>query len=326
VAAPGLSPTGDGITDPGSQPLAAPLQALLAARGVRGALHVHALDGDREVALHPDAPVVLASTFKVAVAVELFRQAAVESLDLTTRIVAPAAGRAFGPGGVSAMADDVELSLRDAAYSMMALGDNAATDALIAHIGLDRIQATLTALGLHRTVLVGNCAYLWDTIAADLGFTSAEELHAALRGAVTERAWRRLTQRLRKARALRPPETSRSTPCDMTRLLRAVWRERALPPEACARVRAAMGHERSVAARRLGPAVHASVKGGTLAGIVFNEVGVVDLGDGEAYAFAFFTRVSRRTRAAGASAAADAMARALQLALEHLSTDPSGSR
>jgi beta-lactamase class A len=314
-----LSQCRDGVTGPAS-PLGDQIHDILSARGMGGALHVQALDDDREAGVRPDTQVVLASTFKLAVAVELYRQAAAESLDLTTRVVAPAAGRAPGLAAISAMSDDVELSLRDAAYSMMALGDNAATDAVIAEVGLDRVQATLIALGLTRTVVMGDCAYLWATLAEDLGFASSERMFAAMRSPAPPAQQRRLTRRLGHARALRATETSRSTPRDMTRLLRAVWRGRELPAEACERVRDAMRYERSAAAIRLGSGVRASVKAGTLAGVVFNEVGVIEFEDREAYAFAFFARCSPRRRGSSA-AAADATARAIELAVECLRAD-----
>ncbi|MDP9209614.1 MAG: class A beta-lactamase-related serine hydrolase [Actinomycetota bacterium] len=47
---------------------------------------------------------------------------------------------------------------------MMAVSDNAATDVIIARVGLERINATLRELGLERTVLAGDCADIGQAI------------------------------------------------------------------------------------------------------------------------------------------------------------------
>lgn len=60
----------------------ASLRRVLEAVGVTGFVHARAVDDDREVALDADAPVVMASVFKITVCLELFRQAAAGEVDL----------------------------------------------------------------------------------------------------------------------------------------------------------------------------------------------------------------------------------------------------
>ena len=52
---------------------------------------------------------------------------------------------------------------------MMAVSDNAATDVIIARVGLERINATLRELGLERTVLAGDCADIGQAIMDAVG-------------------------------------------------------------------------------------------------------------------------------------------------------------
>src|SRR5205807_3358787 len=130
-----------------SQPEHRLREAFDAAR-VRGFLYAQDLDTGREVAYRADEPVVLASVFKVAVLVELYRRAAAGDLDVTERVRVPQATRTVGPTGLSVMRDDVELSLRDLAQLMISISDNTATDVLMTRVGPERIQAAVEAIGL----------------------------------------------------------------------------------------------------------------------------------------------------------------------------------
>jgi beta-lactamase class A len=261
--------------------------AALAAAGIDACAHVRAIDDERELTIGRDGLVVLASVFKIAVALELFNQAAHGRLDLAERIVLTATARTPGPTGISAMQDDVELSLRDLAFQMLVVSDNAATDAIMARIGLDRVHATLRSLGLTATTIVGDCRDLLTMMAEDAGAASWEELMAAAgdgEGAV------KLQARLAKSRVLQAQASSRTTPREQTKLLRAIWRDAAGPPEACAEVRALMRRQPSRFGRSFPPDVKVSAKSGSVGGIVTNEVGVVEFPDRRAFALAFFTR------------------------------------
>ena len=152
------------------------LQRMLDAVGVTGFVHACAIDDDREVALGADEPVVMASVFKIAVCLELFRQAGAGEVDLAERHLVPAASRSPGPVGLPVMEHDAELSLMDLGYLMMAVSDNAATDVIMARLGLERINATLRNLGLERTVVAGDCADIGQAIMEAVGATSPEDL------------------------------------------------------------------------------------------------------------------------------------------------------
>lgn len=106
-----------------------------------------------ELAWRPDEPVVTASVFKVAVLVELHRQAAAGRVDLSTRVRVTDADRVFGPTGLSVFADDAELSLRDLATLMVSVSDNTATDLVLRAVGSSgRSARTARASRWHHPV------------------------------------------------------------------------------------------------------------------------------------------------------------------------------
>ncbi|MEV4305123.1 serine hydrolase [Nonomuraea sp. NPDC049624] len=274
---------------------------VFAAAGVRGFVHARDLDGEAEIGLDPDAPVVLASVFKLPILLEYARQAAAGEVDRTERLTVTAADKDGGVG-TSGCADDVSLTLRDLAHFMMSMSDNAATDVLLRRVGLDRVNATLAELGLGRTRLIGGCATLFESVVEELGTIDVA-------GIPEERI---------RALAVRDPErTTAGTPREITTLLGLVWRDQAGPAEACAEVRDIMS--RQIWPHRLSSGfpdeVRVSAKTGTLWG-VRNEAGVVEYPDGGRYAVAVFLHgdnLAFRIPAADA-----AIGEAARLAVEHL--------
>lgn len=241
--------------------------------GVRGFVHARDLDGDAEAGLDPDAPVVLASVFKLPILLEYARQAAAGEVERTERLTVTAADKDGGIG-TSGCADDVSLTLRDLAHFMMSMSDNAATDVLLRRVGLDHVNATLQDLGLSRTRLIGGCATLFQSVMDEIGTLETE-------GVPEERI---------RALAVRDPErTTAGTAREITTLLGLVWRDEAGPAEACAEVRDIMS--RQIWPHRLSSGfpdeVKVSAKTGTLWG-VRNEAGVVEYPDGGRYAVAVF--------------------------------------
>jgi beta-lactamase class A len=264
------------------------IESELESAGVVGFLHARDLATGAEFGHRADEPVVLASVFKIAVALELARQFDAGQLDPTERVVVGAAGRTLGPTGVSALQDEVVISLRDLAQLMITVSDNTATDLLIARVGMASIQRTLRRLGLERTVLELDCRTLLSRLAADLGL-SAEEMERLSQ--LGESPLADLpAERWSGCRDLRAESTNHSTPRETTHLLQLVWRDEAASPDACAFVRRIMGQQVWPHRLRAGfPAeVRVSGKTGSLP-FIRNEVGVVEYPDGGRYAVAVFT-------------------------------------
>jgi beta-lactamase class A len=119
--------------------------------GCRGWLCVRDVNGPGVTQLDAQDIVPAASVYKIAVALELFRQADEGRLDLRERLRLSATGATPGPTGFSGFGEDVEASLGDLAWMMMTISDNTASDALTERLGLRTVQATLRSLGLHQT-------------------------------------------------------------------------------------------------------------------------------------------------------------------------------
>lgn len=297
------------------------IAAAFEAAGCRASLHVVDLASGSELGIEPDAPVVLASVFKVQVALEFFAQADAGALDPAERLVVEPAAATAGPTGISSFRDPVELSLRDLCELMLTISDNTATDLLVRVVGLKAINARGLQCGLHATVIESDLKTLFDGLAADLGFPDYRRLDAARSGGLGEAAMARSHDpaRIDASAAFDPTRTNRSTPRDMTRLLSSIWRDEAASSAACANLRAVMGRQVSTRlGRALPDGASLAAKTGSLTGRVRNEVGVITHRDGRAFALAVFTRAHRpfervaaieQAMAAGGAAAIEALRR-----------------
>jgi beta-lactamase class A len=292
-------------------------QQLFTRAACHGQLCVQPLDGNDEVALHADQPVVSASVFKVVVALEAETQFLEGRLNARERVVAPAAQRTVGPSGLSLFQDDVELSMRDLVVQMLTVSDNAATDLLLHRVTIDAVNARAAQLGLLNTVVATDMRAMISSLAHDAGFSDWSALMAALAHAQPEVARDRVMHRLLGAKALNPTFATRTTPREMATLLRLIWTGRAAPWAACERVRELMGQQlvrNRIAAAFPAPA-RVAAKSGSLAGVVRNEIGVVELSGGERYVAAVFTQALRPWQAEAAVNAAigAAVASAIEL-------------
>lgn len=264
------------------------LAAIARDAGVTARVHARAIDRDSETGVHPDEPVVLASVFKVPILVALLRRAEAGEIDLGERVRVGPEHRTPGPTGLSVMSDEVELSLRDLALSMITVSDNTATDLILARVGIDAVNRTLNELGLVQTRLVTDCRGILDGLAQELGAPSAEELSehlGAMDGSTAEG--------ILAAAALDPSRTNASTPRETARLLQLVWRNEAGPVPACEEARRILALQVWPHRLRSGfpDEVQVSGKTGTLP-YQRNEAGVVQYPDGDRYAVAVFLRAT----------------------------------
>jgi beta-lactamase class A len=233
--------------------------------GVRGFCYARDIDSDAAVAVEPDEPVCLASVFKIPVALAYARAAAAGHLERTER---HSVDQRYRDGGIgtSGCADPVELSLRDLVLMMLTMSDNAATDVVLARVGLDAVNGLLAELGRDRTHLVGDCQELTTSLLADLGAATEAEAQARLDELMSQGP-----AKLMELSVCVPERTTRGTARDIAELLAMIWRDEAGPAEACAEVRSVMGRQIW-----------------TLPGWR-NEAGVVEHPDGGRYAVAVFT-------------------------------------
>jgi len=264
--------------------------------GCEVALHVLDLQTGAELGIDPDAPVVLASVFKIFVALEFYAQVSAGLIDPAERMALDPSSLTAGPSGLSVFADPAVLSLRDLCLQMMSVSDNAATDLLLARVGLEQVNARLRACGCSHSLVVHDLRTMFDEMAVDIGFSDYARLAAARSGDLGKAALAQSNDpgRVDSASAFDPARTNRSTPREMTQLLRAIWRDEAAPPEACAKVRAVMAQQvSSRLGRDLPDGAVVAGKTGSLTGRVRNEVGVITHANGRAFAVAVFTRAHR---------------------------------
>ncbi len=275
--------------------------------GLDGAAYAAPVSAGAGVGFRELVPVAPASVMKVQVALAVASLIATGEIDGGQRRVLAVAGRTPGPTGISMMSDEVTMSVRDLVVAMLTISDNAATDELIAIVGLEAINRLTAALGAPGTVIVADLRRTLDAIAADTGFADYESLAAhdpAADGPPSEDELRRL---IAGAGPLDPTRGTRTTAAEMVALLQAIWSDRGAPA-ACARVRAGMARQLSRAriASGFDRSVSVAAKSGALLGVVRNEIGVVTFPDGEAYAVAVFTR-----KGPGGTAAPDETDRAI---------------
>lgn len=94
------------------------------------------------------------SAIKIAVLLELYRQAGAGDLALSDRVPVREGDAAGGSGVLQHFGDGTSsLSLRDLAILMIVLSDNTATNLLIDRVGMDRVNRLMEALDAPRTRL-----------------------------------------------------------------------------------------------------------------------------------------------------------------------------
>ena len=258
------------------------ITAEFAERGIIGRLHAREIgDASGEVCVGADEPVVLASVFKVLLAMEYARQVVAGQLDPGERVRVTASDR-LGGRGTAGCSDDVDMSWRDLMLFAMSISDNTAADLVLRRIGLDTVQLLAGELGLAATHITGGPRQSIESMFADLDARDFADFAVKLP--------RLGPDQLARLAVLDPARSNAGTARDMTRLLDLVWTDRAGPAEACAMVRRLMGEQAS-AARLAGgfeDDVTVSAKSGTVFG-VRNEIGVATYPDGRRFALAVFT-------------------------------------
>lgn len=109
-------------------------------------------DGSRW-AHHGDRKFAAASTAKIPVMIETFRQIDAGKRSLDDRYTFSESDQAKGSGVLSHMRPGLDLSFYDLLYLMMSISDNAATNILIREAGLDNIKETMLRLGMKTSNL-----------------------------------------------------------------------------------------------------------------------------------------------------------------------------
>src|ERR1700687_598433 len=121
--------------------------------GVMGVAIVDLTDGHKYL-LHADNVFAQASSIKICVLLELYRQAQQGKLKLTELYTVNAADLVQDSDIMGGLTPGVtQITLRDLATMMVAVSDNSATNVLIDRVGMDNVNAFLNAQGLRDTRL-----------------------------------------------------------------------------------------------------------------------------------------------------------------------------
>src|ERR1700738_576835 len=121
--------------------------------GVMGVAIVDLTDGHKYLP-HANDVYPQASSIKICVLAELYRQAQQGRLKLTDLYTVNAADLVQDSDIMGGLTPGVtKITLRDLATMMVAVSDNSATNVLIDRVGMDNVNATLDSLGLSNTRL-----------------------------------------------------------------------------------------------------------------------------------------------------------------------------
>lgn len=263
------------------------LRALFTEVGVTGWVHARRIgvDAADDIDLDADEPVVMASVYKLPLLVAFCRAIDDGVTDPRVMVTLDPADRTPGATGISAMSDPVTASWRDLARSMIVVSDNAAGDALLDEVGLDRVRSTLDALGLAATRIEGGTRDVYRALTADTG---AADLAAAM-DLLADNG------RIVRSRVLDPLLASSTTARDMTGLLAAIWTDVAASPAQCTFMRTVLAQQiwpHRISSGFPYPGVLVAGKTGTL-GPLRHEVGVVHHANEHPIAVAVLTRAAR---------------------------------
>lgn len=148
-----------GLAQAPAPDLKARVQKLIVSSGAEVAVAVRTLDGRTEMLIEPDTSFHAASTMKVPVMIELFRQAEAGLLKLDEQLPVRNQFHSIVDGSVYQMdvSDDSDtevykaigktMSLRELCEAMIAVSSNFAANLLIERVGATNVQQTVDRLG-----------------------------------------------------------------------------------------------------------------------------------------------------------------------------------
>lgn len=122
-------------------------------KNFKGKVWIYAknLDTGKDYALRADEQVRTASTIKLPIMTEVFRQVAEGKLNWTDEIILTKEKKVGGSGILFEFSDNTKLDLRSAVHLMIVLSDNTATNLVLDKVGADNVNDFMDTLGLKQT-------------------------------------------------------------------------------------------------------------------------------------------------------------------------------
>ncbi len=118
--------------------------------GVVGYAVVNLETGER-ISRRGDEPFPTASLIKVPIAVALMEQVSLGQISLDDRITVLRIEKVPGAGLLQHLHDGAEITIRDAAWLMLTISDNTATNLLLSRLEMRRVWEAMEKRGLPRT-------------------------------------------------------------------------------------------------------------------------------------------------------------------------------
>lgn len=129
------------------------LNGLISAYPGKVAVYATDLRSGRSAAINADVPVPTASVIKLTILFEALKQIEAGSVHFTDTLTLRKSDQVPGSGVLRLFDTPRTLTLRDALTLMIDVSDNTATNLVIDHIGLQKIDARIAWLGLQNTWL-----------------------------------------------------------------------------------------------------------------------------------------------------------------------------
>ncbi len=186
------------------------------APGVVGVAALHLVTGQR-IQHNADEAFFTASTFKVPILAEMYRQVDEGILDLSQRVELTDKLRVPGSGVLRELGNGLSPTLHDLAMLMIIVSDNLATDIVYHTVGKDSLNRTMQRLGLSKTKLPMSCRDLLFSLGGLPVSESMDDFWEVSNK--VEQGYRGISL---DCDALNEEKTDVSSPDDMVRLLELV--------------------------------------------------------------------------------------------------------
>src|SRR6266576_3695542 len=111
-------------------------------------IFVRNIETDEETGVNPNDEFPMASTYKVAIMVQVFREADAGHLSLAELVPLSDADRRLGSGLLPYMTPGLNPTIHDLVLLMITLSDNEATDLMLKRVGARNVTAMLRQLGI----------------------------------------------------------------------------------------------------------------------------------------------------------------------------------
>ncbi len=123
------------------------------AKGVKGqmGLYMKHVESGKEISIDADKIFPLGSVFKIAVMMEVFRQADDGLLDMNEKLRLEPKNLCIGSGILQYLSPGLELTIKDLLTLMIIATDNTASEMLWKRVGIQRVNMLIRELGLAKT-------------------------------------------------------------------------------------------------------------------------------------------------------------------------------